>query len=350
MNEIIYEEPNLGLSMCVDRGYSKPFVNLLHNTIWGTQGLLYYSHDIEQELKRIPNFYMIRLLRGETLVGVYGLAEKIVSVKNVKISAFHRLFLAVDQKYHGNGYGKLLVKHTRRHFLDNAKNPTMLYGYIEAQNSRSLALSKKVRYQCIGSFQSIVFNRFHPQQNPAIKQASNSIELLQLLEKEYKEFALVDIKQSFIPSEYYYLKRNGTIVAGLQVHPKRFSLVALEGWHGKLVLRLLPRIPYLKHLMPNGELDFLSIGNIYCTQDHGKDFFNLVEGVLALYKTHVAIAFVDCDSPVLSRLRKIGKFGMLSKLVSESLVHVTAGFHQIKEDIITEFIKRPLFISPLDPS
>jgi len=80
MAKIIYEEPSRGLLMRVDEGYPDAFVDLLRNTIWGTEGLRYRSHELEQELQRIPRFQMIRLLRGETLIagfeGEYVIADK----------------------------------------------------------------------------------------------------------------------------------------------------------------------------------------------------------------------------------------------------------------------------------
>lgn len=350
MAEIIYEESSLGLSMRVDDGYSDAFVDLLHNTIWGTEGLCYRSHELEQELQRIPRFQMIRLLRGETLIGVYGLAEKVVSVGHARVPALHRMYLAVDRKYLGQGYGKLLVSHTKRHFLDEANRPVMLYGYIEDQNSRSLGLARKVGYQRIGTFQVILFSRLRPRQHPAIERPGDDAELRSLLEEQYAEFALCDLEQSLIPSEYYLIRRGGAIVAGLQAHRKRYSIVALGEWYGKLLLRVLPRTPYLRRLLPDGGLDFLALGNIYCPPGHERDLCSLLEGVLALSGVHVAMAFLDRDSPVLARLRARGKLGVLSQLGVDSLAHVMAGFNHIAEEIVDEFVQRPLLISPLDPT
>lgn len=349
MSEIIYEDSSRGLSMFIDEGYSNDFVDLLKTTIWGTDGLRYLSHGLKEELARIPNFRMIRLLQDEILLGVYGLAEKNISIGDAKIKAIHRMLLAVDQKHLGQGFGKLLVEQTKHHFLDMKNDAVMLYGYIEEQNSRSLGLSKKAGYQNIGTFQSVLFNRFRPQPNSAIEQPVDKDELRSLLEEHYAEFALCDIEQSLIPSEYYLVRRSGVIVAGLQAHRKCYSIVDLGGWYGGLLLRGLPKMPFLRRLLPNGNLEFLLVSNIYVAPGFEDDFCNLLEGILSLYELHVAMAFLDINSPVLERLQAKGGFGVLSKLGVESFVHVMAGFNQITDEIISDFSQRSLFISPLDP-
>jgi len=349
MGETIYEDASRGLTMRVDDGYSDAFVELLGRTVWGTEGLRYRNLSVAQELQRIPRFHMIRLLRGETLVGAYGLAEKVVSAGRVRVPALHRTFLAVDPRYQGQGYGRLLVTQVKRHFLDEADGPVMLYGYIEAENSRSLGPSRKAGYRPIGAFESVLFSRSRPHPHPAIERPEEEAELRALLEEEYAGFALRDLDQSLIRREYHVVRRGGTIVAGLQAHRVRYEVVSLSGWYGGLVLHALPRAPYMRRLLPGGVLDYLSVGHIYCPAGHEGDFLGLLEGVLARHNVHVAIALLDRTSPVLGRLRARAKLGVLSRLGVDSLAYVMAGFHQIPEDVVDAFVERPLLISPLDP-
>jgi GNAT superfamily N-acetyltransferase len=349
MGGIIYEDPSRGLTMRVDEGYSDAFVALLGRTVWGTEGLRYRNPDVRQELQRIPRFHMIRLLRGEALVGAYGLAEKVVSAGRVQVPALHRTYLAVDQRYQGQGYGKLLVTQVKRHFLDEADDPVMLYGYIEAENSRSLGPSRKAGYRPIGAFESVLFSRFRPRPHPAIERPGDEGEVRALLEEEYAGFALCDLDHSLIRSEYYVLRRGRTIVAGLQAHRVRYEVVSLAGWYGRLVLRAMPRTPYLRRLLPGGVLDYVSVSNIHCPAGYEGDFLALLEGVLAANDLHVAIALLDRTSPVLARLRATGKLGVLSRLGVNSLAYVMAGFHQVAEEVVDAFVERPLLISPLDP-
>jgi GNAT superfamily N-acetyltransferase len=349
MAEVIYEDASRGLVMRVDEGYSDAFVELLGRTVWGTEGLRYRNPGVAQELQRIPRLHMIRLLRGEALIGVYGLAEKVVSAARVQVPALHRMYLAVDQPYLGQGYGKLLVTQVKRHFLDEADGPVMLYGYIEAENSRSLGPSRKAGYRPIGSFESVLFSRFRPRPQPGIERPEDDAELRPLLEEQYAGFALCDLAQSLIPSEYYVLRRGGAIAAGLQAHRVRYEVVSLAGWYGRLLLRVVPRTPYLQRLLPGGVLDYLSVGHVYCPAGHEGDLVRLLEGVLARNHAHVAIAFLDRASPMLARLRATGKLGALSRLGVDSVAYVMAGFHGITEDVVDAFVQRPLLISPLDP-
>lgn len=350
MPEIIYQDPSNDLVIRVDEGYSDADLALLRDVVWGTEGLCYRRQDVEHELARIPRIQMVRLLHGRKLVGVYGLAEKVISVGEARVPALHRMLLAVDLAAQGRGYGKLLVTQVKRRFLDEADRPIMLYGYIEDRNSRSLRPAEQAGYRRIGSFQSVLFSRFHPHPHPAIDHPGDVAELWPLIEEQYADYALCDFEASLIPSEYYVIRRGGAIVAGLQAHRVRYHVVSLAGWYGELLLRFLPRAPYLRRLLPEGVLDYLSVSNIYCPPGHERDLCVLLEGVLALRGLHVAIALLDCEAPLLARLQAEGRLGLLSHLGVDALAHVMAGFNHIPAAIIDECTRRPLLISPLDPA
>ena len=340
MSEIIYEDPSRGLVMRADEGYADEYVDLLRDTVWGTEGLCYRDLAVERELARIPRFRMIRLLRGETLIGAYGLAGKVISVGEARVPALHRAYLAVDRAHQGQGYGKLLVTEVKRHYLDEAERPVMLYGYIETQNSRSLDLARQAGYRCIGTFQTVLFSRFRPRPHPAVERPGDEAELRRHLEEQYAGFALRDLDQSLLPSRYYLVRRGGEMVAGLQAHRKRYAIVALPGWWGNLLLRVLP----------DGVVDLISVGNIYCPPGQEQELCRLIEGVLASSGAHVAVAFLDHDAPLLARLRAGSELGLLSRLGVAPTAHVMAGFNGIGEEIVEALVARPLFISPLDPA
>jgi hypothetical protein len=347
---ILVEDPSQNVVIDVERGYSQPFVELLERTIWGTRGLRYRGFGFDHSLDRIPDFRTIRLWVEGQMVGAYGLSFKTVYIGQTSLQAYHRMFLAIEGGHRGRGLGRLLAEHTRRHFLLEAKEPVVLYGYIEDTNSRSLSISHKVGYRSIGTFTSTLFSRLRPRDRPDVSKLDDVPGMRALLMDQYRDHALVDLHDSLLPDEYWVLTRHGDVIAGVQASPRKWSLDALPGLSGWLLLRSLPRVPVLRRLLRNRHFDYCSMANLYVKEGHEADFFILCEAVLARLNQVAAMAFGDNTCPVFNRLKGAGSFGALASMGLESQVHVMTGSRHVSDSVVAEAHRRPLLISPLDPS
>ena len=334
----------------VVRGHAPEFLALLERTIWGTEGLRYYSHDLEEALSVVPELRTVELRIGGRLVGGYALGFKQVQTNSGSLDAVHRMFLAVEPSSGGKGYGRLLMEATRQRFLEDARGPVMLYGYIEEDNTRSCSIAKKVGYQPIGSFEAKLYSRLWPRDCGDVDKLADSSELAPLLSAQYAGHALVDLDQSLDGEACWVLRRAGQVVAALQAMPRRWTIVDLAGPQGWLVLQLLPRLPILGRLLRGQSFEHLAVSNRYVREGYEADYYVLLEALLARHGLHAAMAFADLDCPVSMRIDQAGDAGLLGKLDAGSSAQVMAGFHQVDDATIAELHQRPLFVSSHDPT
>lgn len=354
-DQLLFADAARDLELRLVSGYSADFAALIARTIWGTDGLRYLSFGLEEEFDRIPELYTLELREAGRLVGCYALGAKSVRIGSERLRAIHRMFLAVDAERLGAGYGRLLVDETRRHFLEAAGDPLMLYGYIEADNRRSLRLAEATGYQRLGSFESSIFNRFRPRHHEGLETlaeapAARAEEARVLLEESYAEHALNDLERSFEPESYVVIRRAGRLVAGVQAQAKRWRLVDLGGFGGRFLLAALKRTPVVRRVLPDGELRFLALTNVFCRPGEEAALWALVETLLARRGLNVAMLLLDPRSDLHQRMRRFGHRGVMSKFGVDAPVHVMAGFRGVDPTLIGELTRRPLFISPHDPT
>ncbi len=348
--EILHEDPARQLVVRVVRGHSPEFLALLEATVWGTEGLRYTSHDLEEALSAVPDLRTVELRIEGRLVGGYALGFKQVQIDGGRLEAIHRMFLAVEPGSGGKGYGRLLMEATRQRFLEDASSPVMLYGYIEEDNTRSSSIAKKVGYQSIGSFEAKLFSRLLPRDCGIVEKLADSSELAPLLATQYSGHALVDLDQSLDPNSCWVLRRGGQVVAALQAMPRRWTIVDLAGPQGWLVLQLLPRLPILGRLLRGQSFEHLAVSNRYVREGYEADYYVLLEALLARHGLHAAMAFADLDCPVSKRIDEAGDAGLLGKLDAGSSAQVMAGFRHVDDASIAELRERPLFVSSNDPT
>ena len=348
MSEAIHEEGDVEIH--VKPGWTPEYVELLNRTIWGTEGLRYLSHGIEDELTRLNEFCTVEARSQGQLLGGYGLSTKMVKAGSHQIKAMHRMFLSVDPDRGGKGLGTLLMKNTQRRFLEQSNEPIMLYGYIEEDNSRSLKIAEKIGYQRIGTFNGTLFSRFSPKDNELVVKVNDAAEMASLLDEQYEEYALVDLTDSFNADEYWVIRHDGQIVAGAQALHRRWTIVDLPGIDGWFFVNVLPWLPRLGRLFDEGTLSHLLLSNIYVRPGFEKSFFDLLSALLARHGVVAAMAFTDIECPTIARLRKAGSFGLLDQVAPSSCAHIMAGFSGISQEVIADITKRPVLISPLDPT
>ncbi|MBT3223096.1 MAG: GNAT family N-acetyltransferase, partial [Proteobacteria bacterium] len=312
MSEILHEDD--GLVIDVKPGWTPEYVALLNRTTWGTEGLRYLSHGIKDELTRLREFCTVEARKDGHLLGGYGLSTKMVRAGTHQIKTMHRMFLSVDPERGGKGLGTLLMKNTQRHFLDESNEPIMLYGYIEDDNSRSLKIAEKIGYRRIGTFNGTLFSRLTPTDHKEVDKVQDTDEITSLLGEQYEEYSLVDLDDSFKADEYWVLRQNGQIVAGVQALPRRWSIVDLPGVDGWLFVNFLPWLPLLGRVFDGQTFSHLLLSNIYARRGFEESFFDLLSALCARHSIVAAMAFTDVNCPVVSRLRKAGSFGLLDQI------------------------------------
>lgn len=349
MSDVIYRSQEGNIVIRRSSTCDPPFIALLERTVWGTKEVLYTKHGMAKELGRIRHPYFLTLTENGELVAVAVRSRKATRVGENVYKAFSLDSLAVDAPKMGRGYGKLLTAQSRLHFLKEVGEPGMLYGYIEASNVRSRQLNEKVGFQPIGLFQAVIFSRLRPKDDARVRRLKETERetLVQLLNSQYADHALLDFEESVKVGDYYVVERLGEIVAGVQAERLHRTMKRLPGTRGLILVKVLPYIPILRRLFTAGSYQFLRLGNLYAKKGHEAKVFTLIEALLARQRLSSAMAFMDKRSSVYRRIAAAGKFGLLNAAVDLTW-HVIADFNGVADEEIAEIRQRPLCISPMD--
>lgn len=334
--------------------YDRRFVELAERAIWGTNGTLYHLQDAAHDLDRLRSPTFLTLKRGGLTVGAVAHSGRVVECGGRRYPAIYQSMLAIDAERvgQGKGVGKALMTQAHRYALKQLGGRGVVYAYVEDGNARSHRILSGLGYQHLGTFHAILFSRVRPRVDARVSKADDlaCARVANLLGEQYTQHALVDFERSSLGIACTYVLRDfrsGEIAASVQAVPQRWSIKQLEGLSGKFFVKMLPWVPVLGKIFDPRDFKFLKIGNAYVRHGCEREFFALIESVLALEGRHVAIAFWDKRCPIYRRISRAGSFGLLSGL-GQSTARVMACFEGIDEVESADFFDRPLSISPSD--
>ena len=350
MPELIFEDKLRNLLIRRRSTYDAAFLALLDRTIWGSGGLTYTINNMSEILNRIEHPHFLALEENGKLIGALTLIQKTNRLGGKDYPAFYSYGLAIENTERGKGYGTLLAGQALNYGLSQLQERGIYYGYVEADNTRSLRTLQKVGRKSLGQYHSLVVSRLCPKDKGCVEKLEDSKRerLVQLLYEQYSNHSLIDFEQSVKSEEYYVVMQGGEIIAGLQCERNHLTIKHLPGASGLFLLKILPRIPFVRQLFPNRNYHFLTLGNIYTREGNERDLFNLIEAVLAKHQLNFGMIYLDQRSPIYQRLKKAGKFGVFNALVTVP-VHVMAYLKGFTANEMAEIHRQPLFISMMDP-
>jgi hypothetical protein len=350
MAEIFFTDARRNLVIQRSSSYSSDFVTFLEQTIWGSGGVKYTINNMAAILNRLDAPHFLSLTENGKLVAVSTLIKKNFTLAGESYPAFYSYGLAVDVPKRGYGYGALLSDQALHYGLSQMGEKGLFYGYVEASNTSSLRTVQKVGRKSIGQYHSLIISRLNPQDDGGMEQLEERSreQLVQLLGKQYEKHTLLDVDQAAKAEDYFILRRGNDIVAGVQCERNHLTVSHLPGAGGLFLLKVLPFIPILRNLIPQGNFHFLRFGNIYVSQGQETALFALMESVLAWHQLNFGMIFMDPRSPMYQRLNSVGRLGILHAMLDVP-VHVMAYFKGFSEKETIDICRQPLFISIMDP-
>ena len=319
---ILYQQGDI--SIAVGQTFEDETVNLLKRTIYGTKGPKYQHTGQEVKLANLKSPIFFTLKSKGKVIGFYCLCEREVMVGAENYLGYYGRYLAMDEQFQGNNYGKLLKKIAIEYVEANNTSPSIFYSYIEENNTRSLNISKTLGFESISILETIIFSRLHPKENKNISRLI-PIEfptILSKLESQNSTTILRTFENINYQDNYLVIKDKGVIVAGLQANPVRWKIKEMEGISGKILLKILPHIPILKRLINPEKYDFLAIEGIFIEAGYEEYLYGLLEGVLHHFNMTSALIQLDSKSLILNLLKEKGDLGLLNSLKKDVKTHV----------------------------
>lgn len=326
-------------------------VQLIKSTVYGVDGGLRYRHqDTEERVANLitPEFFSIKA--DDKLLGTSAYCYRDVSCNGNKYEGTYIRYFAVAAGQRSKGIGTQIMNYAFDHFDSLHTEPSVWYAYIEMENIRSMKVSKGKGVMPIGKFRTLFFSRFFPKKQSDVQRAKEEDKalILELLQKQYANHAFVSFQRIFFNNNYFVIKKNNEIVAGVQCNKVSWIFDNVPGFSGWLTMKVIPHLPILGRLSQPKDYKFSSFEGIYCKEGHEADLIRLFEHVLAEHGTYTGMAWMDEKCPVSERIRKHGNMGFLSKVQKSPPASIVADFRNTSQEEIEEFKKRPAYISAFD--
>ncbi|WP_066756576.1 hypothetical protein [Crocinitomix algicola] len=337
---------------------SKELVELLSNTLIGTNGTLYQLLDTPRKIYKLncPNHFC--LYRNDKVVANVTLCQRDISLPKSELNSFYIRYVAFSSLFQGNtkpskgrsslhDYFKGLFETSNLSFDNPERKSSFFWAYIDPENYRSYNLNTSFGFQTIGSFKTIAFSKVRPKNRGVeVLNTDDHTTTLKDIRNFYDGYALFSTTHLFKNENYFVLRINDEIVAGIQANPVHWKIKKLPGLKGKLMLRLAPYIPYLNKIINPKSHRYLATEGLFWKT--GKEHFiqQLLEGVLAITRHHSLLIWEDENH---QRVKKLPvKWGFLQKNKVDNSISIVAKMNGFSATEIEAIKRSPKYISGFD--
>jgi hypothetical protein len=326
--------------------------------------MLYRHLGVDEKIFRIADPYFVNLIRNNSIAGSCCFCRRMTANGNAGlIPSFYLRYFSFKDIYRRGKVARKpnlrasALREEIRMVIDGEPfglrhdEKSYLYAYVDPRNVRSAILCSEFGFEPVRQYASIVFNRIRLREK-LVKQISKispaeEPHMRELLAGLYRGYNMVSFENLFGGRQYYVIKNTrGRIIAGAQVNPDRWNILALPGLTGKTVFPVFSHIPYLNRLF-NSDYRFLTIEGIYFDQEYVGSLEILFEALLSQFKLHHAIIMADVDSPLYAALRSID-LGFVDKIKEESRGDVICRFRNFTDAEKKNFTSSPAYISGID--
>lgn len=318
--DIIWQDPDRGRMITRSDRPSEATLALLSQTIWGSRATRYRIPDIGAKLARLrdPSFFVLSE-DGEE-VCVFVLDRCVKHLGGQACGAYHFVMASTKPGRQNQGLAGDMIEQVRRYCRATVPSPGLGFAYVEETTEFSLRLSDQIGHSVEARIPLTLFTRFRPRPDPAVGliRADETGPLLAALEQAYADHQLTDFSEALRPDECFVRREGGRIVASAQAELLNWSVVSMPGLQGSFLLKVLPHLPGINRKLDLQDLKIVRLGNLLMQDGQEPGFFALLEACLHHYQAMIGLILLDARSPVLARLRKSGRMGVLSRALSGS--------------------------------
>lgn len=347
-------------------------ISLLESTVLGSDGGMRYSmQNIAEKIKSYGDkISFMALYKKNSLAGVIGLCSRKTFNCGTEYDTTHLRYLSMRSAFQTPAAASRRserISHIEESFKDRLfsmfnqpfndvkerreeAKPHLMYAYVESRNERSKILIHKAGYEYIRSFLTVAFSRFSPKPHPEVSKLSASEEKLmsELLAEQYRSYCFYTDECSSFRHEYYVLKRDNEIAAGVCAVPTTLKVYNVPGVWGWIMMKVLPWMPYFRRLFQPGEFRYLVLSSIYCRKGSEHLLPDLFEAACAGEGVNTALTWLDDHSDLYRTLSTNRRMGALNRILNAKPGLVYASFSNIDPAEIEKFYDNPAFISGFD--
>lgn len=226
----------------------------------------------------------------------------------------------------------------------------ILYAFVESMNERSKNIVTQAGFEHIRSFLTVAFSRFNPKCHPSVFKLpeENYSEIRNLVGDFYKDYSFYCDDYLFANNQYYVLKENNEIVAGVLALPTTYKVYDIPGVWGWVMKKVLPKVPGFRKLISSEELRCLVCDAVYFKEGYIDRLSSLLESVLAIEGYNTALMWLDDHSELYHTICTQVKLGSLNRMLNAKPGLVYSKFVNLTSEEKDCFYDSPAYISGFD--
>lgn len=343
----------------------------LNSSILGTPGRIRYQLTrIENKLAHMAGLVFVLLRRKDILLGSIGFQKRSTNFGDsthkswyIRYFHIHAPFRAKSQdkdNFRDPHRGNSIIRGSALPYMKDPgllfpedydpKEKSLVYGYIESLNFRSMNFSEQMESDTIRKFRTLIFTRLKLRNGiKAERIDSSKIEEFKLVLKDfYKDHSFFTNENMFFNGNYFVYLENGEIQAGMQVHPETWKILEMPGKLNSGLLKVLPVMPYIRKIFNPKDFKFLALEGIYFKEGKEALIEPLIESVCKHFNTHFALFWLDTGSELYELLNNTIDFGLIGKSFDSPEANVRVRFNNYSEEEKRAFFEKPTYMSAYD--
>jgi RimJ/RimL family protein N-acetyltransferase len=326
-------------------------IELLHTTLWGTNGPIFEHLDTQERVIHLSGSLAFSLEKNGKTIGTCTVLERDIEVEGKPYKTWYGRYFAVDIKHQGKVFGNILLREMKKYLQEVSDLPTIFYAYVDQANPRSRKLLLHTGFEVIRSFETSVFSRMYPKKDARVSKIRSGDDvnnILSLLKKQNENNTFLNFDNLFFQDNYFILKEGDEIVAGIQASITKWKIRKLPGFSGKIIIKVLPHVPFISRLFNPKDFKFAAFEGLYCKKGREQEVFKLMESACAELKLFTGMVWMDPETELSKRIKKAGDWGLMDKMREDLPAHVVAGFQNVSKKEQEIFHKMPVYISAFD--
>lgn len=333
------------------KGVPEEVISFFEETNWGSAGAVYERKNSSELVRQLKDPYLFAIQNESQIVGTAVFCHTRPYVKRTPLNCYIIRYFAAGAAIQG----KKLIKHYAGKVMELVRQEetekTIYIGCVEKGNIRSFKVVENAGYEVLGVQSVNAFSRFFPKAQPDIEPISRpdeKAEVLHLLEDYYQDHVLTHFDYLFLNNHYFVIREQGKIIAGCQYHRAHWAINNMPGIMGKIIMNVLPRLPFINKLYNPKKFEFLAFEGIHFKPGHEKTLHRLFEGLLHREQLHSALFWMGETCPYRQKLVAYGNLGILNSFVKDSGVYIMTSYRNMSEEEIQKLKSGPLHASSFD--
>lgn len=363
-----------GLEVRVSDHANEGIIDILNHAVQGSEGGLRFS--LQDVAKRIAAYKdqirFVSLYKKNQITGTVGSCFRVSGQGKLRYPTSYLRYLAFQSTYQSDKTWRKRIKEkikpekddsfkqktleifSKPHLLDLHDvfegDKHIMYAFVESMNERSKNLVHQAGYEYIRSFLTVAFSRFSPAHDRRVSRLADQDkpEMEKLLLDFYRDYSFFTNEYTFYGDKYFVLKEKGEIVAGVSAIPTSFKVYDVPGVWGWVMMKVLPKTPYLRRLFRPGEFRYLVLDAIFCREGSEELLAPLFESACAAESFNTGLIWLDDRSQLFDKIRTRVRLGALNRMLNAKPGLVYTKFINLTEEEKEYFYDSPAYISGFD--